>query len=140
MTSEQQVEKVLEVLEARVRLYQSRMSTELRVKHDLRAKQLAIVAQENDLLSCLEERSTEAPILFRYSKIRLKKLLDDQRNLQPVLAKAAIQRSLVQDHLTAALRQKLATECQLKRRESDLILPQSRAELEHTLFEMQKCR
>lgn len=140
MTSEQQVAKLLEVLEARVRLYQSKMSTELRVKHDLRAKQLAIVAQENDLLSCLEERPTEAPILFRYSKITLKKLLDDQRNLQPVLAKAAIQRSLVQDHLTRALRQKLATECQLKRRESDRIRPRSRAELEHTLFEMQKCR
>lgn len=140
MTSERQLEKVLEVLEARVRLYQSRMSFELRVKQDLRAKQLAIVAQENDLLSCLEERFTHASILFRYGKIRLKKLSDDQRNLQPILAKAAIKRSLVQDHLTKALRQKLATECELKQRESDRARPVSRAEFEHILFEMHRLR
>lgn len=140
MTAEDPIGKIVKILEMRVQVFQSRMASELRSRDLLRAQQLAIISQEDELVSCLSQRSVEQPMLFRHGEIRLEKLLEDQRRLQPVLARAAIQRTHVQDHLKDALRQKLAMEFALKRREREKSPPASRSSGDHVLFEMQKRR
>jgi hypothetical protein len=68
----------------------------------------------------------------------LQKLAVDQQRLQPVLAKAAIQRRGVQDQLRSALRQRLALRMYCERKAEDLAKPQSGASQSQILFELKQ--
>ncbi len=113
------ISKVLKVLESRFQSLEARLATELVMKQELRSRQVAITEQEQDLGASLQERSAADPAAFRFGELRLHKLMDDQRRLQPVLAKAAIQRGHVQEQLKMALRQKLALSLRLEQLAND---------------------
>lgn len=140
MSAGDKLTKILRVLDARVLMMQAKMSRELHLKDELRARQLAIVAQEESLISGLAARAVHRPTEFRYGEIRLQKLASDQRRLQPVLAQAALQRARVQDDLKAALRQKLGVEFAQKRRAEIAARSRIGTGAEQVLFEMQKGR
>lgn len=140
MTTERSLDQVLDVLEARVQLLRAKMSTEMRLKDDLRARQLAIVEQEEDVIDCLADHSVEQPTLFKLGELRLKKLVEDQHQLQAVLAKAGIQRLHVQDQLREALRRKLATEFARAKLEKNDPTAHSAEWNAQVLFELRKRR
>lgn len=119
MDKNNRMSKVLGVLELRVQFLEARLATELVLKQELRLRQVAITDQEQDLGDSLQERSAAQPAAFRFGELRLHKLMDDQRRLQPVLAKAAIQRIHVQEQLKVALRQKLALSLRLEQLAND---------------------
>ena len=119
MDKNNRMSKVLGVLELRVQFLEARLATELVLKQELRLRQVAITDQEQDLGGSLQERSAAQPAAFRFGELRLHKLMDDQRRLQPVLAKAAIQRVNVQEQLKVALRQKLALSLRLEQLAND---------------------
>ena len=73
----------------------------------------------------LQSHSVNQPALFRVGELRLRKLVEDQRRLQTVLAKAALQRSLVHDQLRATLRQRLVLTVQIERRSTEAADPYS---------------
>lgn len=123
MTVDDRMSSVLAVLDARVQLLESRFAAEMRVKEELRSKQITIAEQE--LMLTLQSNSVNQPALFRVGELRLRKLVEDQRRLQTVLAKAALQRSLVHDQLRATLRQKLALTVQIERRSTEAADPYS---------------
>ena len=124
MTERDQMSRILAVLDERVQLLELRFATEMHIKQRLRAKQLAIAEQEQDLTLTLQSSSVNQPALFRVGELRLRKLVEDQRRLQPVLAKAALQRSLVRDQLSATLKQRLALSLQIERRTTEVCAPQ----------------
>ncbi|MDP4990713.1 MAG: hypothetical protein NWQ37_05850 [Marivita lacus] len=119
MVKDNGISKVLKVLESRVQSLEARLATELVMKQELRSRQVAITEQEQELGASLQERSVADPAAFRFGELRLHKLMDDQRRLQPVLAKAAIQRGHVQEQLKMALRQKLALSLRLEQLAND---------------------
>lgn len=125
MTVDDRMSSVLAVLDARVQLLESRFAAEMRVKEELRSKQIAIAEQEQELMLTLQSNSVNQPALFRVGELRLRKLVEDQRRLQTVLAKAALQRSLVQDQLRATLRHSLALTVQIERRSTEASDPYS---------------
>lgn len=136
MVKDNGISKVLDVLESRVQLLEARLATELVLKQELRLRQVMITEQEQDLGASLQERSAAQPSAFRFGELRLHKLMDDQRRLQPVLAKAAIQRVHVQDQLKLALRQKLALSLRLEQLANDAAKPEGDPLL--LQFEMKK--
>ncbi len=125
MTVDDRMSSVLAVLDARVQLLESRFAAEMRVKEELRSKQITIAEQEQELMMTLQSNSVNQPALFRVGELRLRKLVEDQRRLQTVLAKAALQRSLVHDQLRATLRQRLALTVQIERRSTEASDPYS---------------
>lgn len=125
MTVDDRMSSVLAVLDARVQLLESRFAAEMRVKEELRSKQITIAEQEQELMMTLQSNSVNQPALFRVGELRLRKLVEDQRRLQTVLAKAALQRSLVHDQFRATLRQRLALTVQIERRSTEASDPYS---------------
>ncbi|MFA8386132.1 MAG: hypothetical protein ACEPO2_10950 [Pelagibaca sp.] len=119
MANDSGVSKVLQVLAARVQFLEARLAAELVLKQELRSRQVAITDQEHELGASLQERSASQPASFRFGELRLQKLMDDQRRMQPVLAKAAIQRVHVQEQLKVALQQKLALSLRLEQLAND---------------------
>jgi hypothetical protein len=132
--------RVLEVMDARVQLFRSNLASELRLKDELRAQQVAITRQEDTLIACLSEQSVQQPATFKARELRLQKLVEDQLRLQPVLARAAIQRTHTQDQLSAALRQKLAIELGIERRDRDEARSSVYSAGDQLLFERNKRR
>lgn len=86
------ISKLTEVLDVRIAALESRLAAGVRLKHELRSRQVAITSQAQELAATLQERSTVSPTSFAFEELRLQKLAVDQQRLQPVLAKAAIQR------------------------------------------------
>lgn len=140
VTEPDAMHQVLTVLDARIRVLEVRLAHEMRLKDDLRAQQVAIHVQEEELIASLQERSAAAPASFRQGEMRLQKLVMDQRALQPVLARAAIQRADLQEQLRQALRQRLGVTHHLARQP----VPDRSDEAEtlalRLLFEMRKTR
>ena len=130
--------KIQEVLDAKVRLLEARYAVEMRIKKELRAKQVAIADQEKELAETLQASSIKQPTSFRFGELRLHKLVQDQRRLQPVLAKAAIQRDRVQDQLKAALRQRLALDLIAAQRTEEVSQPHVTTQEALLIFEMMK--
>lgn len=132
--------RVLQVMDAQVQLFRSNLASELRLKDELRAQQVAITRQKDTLIACLSERSVQQPATFKARELRLQKLVEDQLKLQAVLARAAMQRTHTQDLLSAALRQKLAIEQGIERRDRDEALSSVYSGGDQLLFEMNKRR
>lgn len=138
MSGEAGLRKALEVLDTRVQALEALLAHELRIKDDLRSRQNAITNQGRALVSCLQEKAATEPTSFRFHELRLRKLVEDQRNLQPTLAKAAIQRQKVQKTLQSLLRQRLGLSLQLDKMTSKKTLFQTEEERLQVLFEMKK--
>ena len=119
MAEDDRFSRVLAVLDAKVGLLESRHAKEMTIRTQLRAKQLAIVEQEDELMLTLQADSVRQPAMFRYGELRLRKLMDDQSSLQTILAKAALQRGDVHEELRAVLRQRLALTAQSQRRSAE---------------------
>lgn len=132
--------QALEVLDARVQAIETLMARELHLRDELRARQTAITHQERALAGSLNEMAASDPASFRFHELRIAKLSEDQRQLQPSLAKAAIQRRNVQDVLRSLLRQRLGLQLQIKKMSETKKVFQTEQERQHLLFEMQKRR
>lgn len=132
------ISKLTEVLDVRIAALESRLAAGVRLKHELRSRQVAITSQAQELAATLQERSTVSPTSFAFEELRLQKSAVDQQRLQPVLAKAAIQRRGVQDQLRSALRQRLALRMYCERKAEDLAKPQSGASQSQILFELKQ--
>jgi hypothetical protein len=132
--------QALEVLDARVQAIEALMARELHLRDELRSRQTAITQQERALASSLNEMAASDPASFRVHELRIKRLSEDQRQLQPSLAKAAIQRQNVQDVLKSLLRQRLGLQIQIEKMSETKKVFQTEQERQHALFEMQKRR
>ncbi|MCR9109163.1 hypothetical protein [Marivita sp. XM-24bin2] len=133
-------EKTREVLDARVQLLEARLATELRLKRELRSKQIAITEQGDALSASLQENATKQPHAFHFHEAYLHKLAEDQRRLQPILAQAALQRLHVQDRLKDALRQRLGLTLYLDRKANDARSRDDDENGAQVLFELMKRR
>ncbi len=140
MSGHKSLGKALVILDARAQALELMLADEMKMKVALRAKQVAITDQENDLLASLQEHAATDPASFRFRELRLRKLADDQRRLQPVLAKAAIQRQKVQIALKSILRKRLGLTLQLEKLDAHAPVFHSEEERAHVLFEISKRR
>ncbi len=140
MAVDKRYEKTREVLDARVQLLEARLATEMRLKRELRSTQIAISEQGDALAASLQEHAAKQPQAFHFHEAHLHKLAEDQRRLQPLLAKAALQRLLVQDRLKAALRQRLSLALYLDRKASEARSRDGEERAAQVVFEMMKRR
>ncbi|WP_299786496.1 hypothetical protein [uncultured Marivita sp.] len=138
MRETESLRKALGVLEARVQALEVMLTHEMRIKAELRSRQVAITEQEHELSASLQEDAAIDPASFRFRELRLRKLSNDQRRLQPALAKAAMQRRQVEGTLKAMMRQRLGLALQIEKREARLPVFQTEEERAQILFEMKK--
>jgi CBS-domain-containing membrane protein len=138
MRDDRGFKKVLEVLDARVQKLEALLAKEQRLRADLRERQLEIVSQEHEVAVSIHETSAEDPSAFRYHDLRLRKLVEEQRRLQPTLAKAAMQREAVKDALKTVLKQRMGVALQLEKLSEDASAFQSEDERAAVLFELSK--
>jgi len=131
-------DRVLEVLDARARMLEMMLSREQQQKEHLRSRQLEITRQEQDLATSLQEVAAADPTSFRFRELRLRKLIDDQRRLQPTLAKAAIQRETIKDALKTVLQQRMGVALLAEKQAAQQPVFQSEEEQAQVLFEMSK--
>ncbi|MGJ8603546.1 MAG: hypothetical protein ACSHXH_05410 [Marivita sp.] len=140
MTSSEGLNKALGVLDARVQALETMLAREMKIKDELRSRQVAILDQENALAATLQENAAIDPTSFRFLELRLRKLSNDQRRLQPVLAKSAMQRHSVQAALKTLMRQRLGLALQIEKQNAQDPVFQTEEERAHVVFEMQKRR
>lgn len=138
MRGDHGLRQVLDVLDARVQKLEAMLAQERRLRADLRARQLEIVSQGDDIAGSMHETSAVDPSAFRYRELRLRKLVEDQRRLQPNLAKAAMQREAVKDALKTALKQRMGVALQLEKLSEQPPVFQTEDEQAQVLFEMSK--
>lgn len=140
MSSRTGFEKVLEVLDARVRMLEVMLSREQTQKAALRSRQVEITRQEQDLARSLQEVAAAEPTSFRYRELRLRKLIEDQRRLQPTLAKAAIQREAIKGALKTVIQQRMGVALQAEKDADRNPVFQSEDDHAQILFELSKRR
>ena len=140
MTSSEGLKQALGVLDARVQALETMLAREMKIKDELRSRQVAILDQENALAATLQENAAIDPTSFRFLELRLRKLSNDQRRLQPVLAKSAMQRHSVQAALRTLMRQRLGLALQIEKQNAQDPVFQTEEERAHVVFEMQKRR
>lgn len=140
MTGTTSLRKALGVLDARVQALEVVLARELKIRAELRSRQVAISDQEQEIMASLQEDAVADPATFRFHELRLRKLSEDQRRLQPVLAKAALHRRNVEDTLKALMRQRLGLALQIEKHEARPKVFQTEEERAQVLFEMKKRR
>ena len=140
MTDLASLRRALDVLDARIKVLELKLKHEMSLKKQLRRNQVMIAQQEQELIGSLHEVATADPRKFAFLDLRLRKLVNDQRELLPVLASAAIDRYNVQDTLKRILQQRLVLSLQIENLESRK--PSFPTEAERTLvrFELGKRR
>lgn len=140
MTDLASLRRALDVLDARIKVLELKLKHEMSLKKQLRRNQVMIAQQEQELIGSLHEVATADPRKFAFLDLRLRKLVNDQRELLPVLASAAIDRHNVQDTLKRILQQRLVLSLQIEKLEKRKPIFQTEAERTLVLFELGKRR
>ena len=132
------IEKMLRVLETEFDRRQAECTAATEVKTQLRDRQIQLRDYEQELLDVLDQAEVLEPDAFRLRELRLQKLDQMRRDLQPQLARAALEHQSKRDALKKVMRIQTMFELQLeqmrkKSRRNDLTAAEELA-----LFEFKK--
>jgi hypothetical protein len=132
------IEKMLRLLETEFDRHQAECAAATELKTQLRDRQIQLWKYEQELLDVLDRAEVLEPDAFRLRELRLQKLDQMRRDLQPHLARAALEYQSKWDALKKVMRIQAMFELQLEQMRKNARGNELSAAEELALFEFRK--